>query len=223
MSPGILSLGRGNFFHFVVCHQLPFHLCFYFFALSFFSFSGKLWQNLDDNRHFESFLFLSYRVAHIPRESKKKLPPTKFRALDDTSFFLRAFSFVLEFHSLLTSKFRIRLLLYYFFHNKFIVRWVIIMPSRPTIPNDIMTKSFVTAETEKRGSSKCDHIRRKKERADEERKKMVPNLFLFPRVKRGRRRVEETLKWLHVFLSPFPFSFFCHTQVSPDLRNYLLK
>lgn len=54
------------------------------------------------------------------------------------------------------------------------------MPSRPVIPNDIMTKSFVTVETEKRGSSKCDLIRRKKERGGEERERMVPNLFLFP-------------------------------------------
>lgn len=39
---------------------------------------------------------------------------------------------------------------YYLSHNKFIARRVIIMPSRPAIPNDIMTKSFVTVETEKK-------------------------------------------------------------------------
>lgn len=45
----------------------------------------------------------------------------------------------------------VRLLRYYPSHNKFIARRVIIMPyNNPAIPNDIMTKNFVTVETEKK-------------------------------------------------------------------------
>lgn len=69
-----------------VCDRLPFHLCFYFFALSFSSLSGKLRQNLGDNRHLESSLLLSYRVAHIPREPEEKIGHQRNFTSGDTSF-----------------------------------------------------------------------------------------------------------------------------------------
>lgn len=56
------------------------------YSLSFSSLSGKLRQNLGDNRHLESSLLLSYRVTHIPREPEEKIGHQRNFTSGDTSF-----------------------------------------------------------------------------------------------------------------------------------------
>lgn len=153
VSPGVLSLERGNFFTSQYAIPLPFHFCSHFFPSFLFLFSagnfGKTWTITVTS---SPPRLLPYRVTHIPREAEENRAPTNF-TLDAGPRFIPS-SFIILFLPLISvppSKFRTSTLRrYYLSHNKFIVRRVIIMPSCPATPNDITAKSFVTVEMEKR-------------------------------------------------------------------------